>query len=599
MYFTIYPLSLNIGNKIFQKGWSLSKFRNQVRRRREINKIRFKNIQTSFFTNTGAIFALIVTYVSLILALALPILQSSTNKPFNESTQNLLIGLSYLSFLKNLSPTIISKSMYLLIIFSFTIASIAYFLRKLLDHLSPEDYANLSLINLGKSELLTFVAFKNWTILNEFRKITYVNTPINLSENEKDIDVKIDSLLKDLLNFKSKQYKHIQQSIALVAKSAEKLGINKRELVNHILEFSPAIFELNLGININNLKAYKYLKKNGSSSKDYENYLNNINNYINEITNQRITYLEQILYYNEIHEYLIGMASSISTSLSFKIFLRGISETAGKSLNDIEKYDQIKAIINRSKAHCGVDLKIPYMNYSKVNNSIKLIDLDKLKPENLNALKKLRLDFDTYERISKEKIITQFEKEIQKILDHKEVAYLIIFGFSELIKNSLKNISIKLKSSNIRIFVFQEDNVKSLDTRSFRYELSRDNPISINSFTAKDSLLKNLILPKDKVIFLAGVEIFTISENLLFHTNNYQTRIEIMFEKFNIKKNNTSEMWLLGESYKFHTSLSDINNDFFNDHYNTLDLYNLSEFNNRGALKIISDIEYARNLKFL
>lgn len=607
------------------------KVKNIEDKKKTLNRIRIKNLETEFFANAGAIVSFLVTFYSLIFAVILLFKDVLANWyiTFFSTKDRDKAAIECLEYLTEAFSilTLIAISMFLFLLI------LPYIFRSVVMRLSPVDYAKISVADMNKSEILVFLAYKNWTICNSFKSdvinsstsvaflnklpsyLDSQNPYLVISENSTDVEIaqiriELVKLRKIIRNFHSRKYKVIQQCIELVRATAENLTINKRELTNHLLKFSPAIFEEDLKIIETNLDTAIHLCQNSNELSEeisLKSYVSNFLYLYETIENERLKYLEELIFLHDIHDTLMHMSSFTSTSLSLKIFIKGISETTD--------YNRAKAILHRSKSHCGMDLLIPLENFlvqQGKQNAAKNLHLIKRNEEksygayntNINVFKSIRIDFTIYEKRARKLIYKKFGEAIERHTNtSNKKTYFIVFGYSDLVKYCIRKGAAILKN-NVLVFVMKDNNLKALDTRVFRYELSKhktrlknDNSVVFNdTFTGEDHVIKNIVSRDDTVIFLGGAEVFDNGRKILYHTNKYQLRTEDLMNFYN-QQGIDCKVWIVAEKYKVHNPFPDRNllfaKEFYRDFYETLDVYDLKKFHHnnlkRNKLLLISD----------
>ncbi|MBK8195745.1 MAG: hypothetical protein IPK76_22040 [Lewinellaceae bacterium] len=155
-------------------------------------------------------------------------------------------------------------------------------------------------------------------------------------------------------------------------------------------------------------------------------------------------------------------------------------------------------------------------------------------------------------------------------------------------KNTLLMNQDAIIEKKVKIFVMKEFNREMLDTRMLRFELndSKRNRIRY-TFTGSDDLFKRLLKRNDVLIMMAGAEAYDLSGKRLFHTNNYQKRVEdfINFLKSNsMSKPSTSGLDCGGQQKIYdefpyiESAQESYTGEFYADHYDKLDLYNFYDF---------------------
>ncbi len=644
LYLAYYPLSRELVKDI--EIYSL----HPSTRKKDLNKLRTDTIANIFWTNSGAVFSLLVTASSLIFTVLWSI--------------SVFIPSASLDFLDKISS---SKKIIVVILFTLSILILILFisltlvpivLRKINRSLPPVQYTELSLGQLNQSEILTFISYRMWLLTKNFsteitipfsyKKILKHKRINNTDEDfllqgkfvkneyskfaDKEKGEQISRLVKDtqellqkVEDFKSDYYKEIMNCEELKASAARKLGILPREFCHHVLKFSIKIFESRINDLKISIDSVLYILKQEEKSTDnslyvLENHLNKIIRTYYDIKVRRKRFLSQLIIFNGIHEYLIGLASTTSTSGSMKVFTRGISEVASKF--DVNKnakdkvFQELKSLLHRSKAHYGIDLLISLENFYKKNYE-KSYPKDKYKVPSLLKhiltskkfdennlpldkvyLKQIRTDIIDRYKEAVEKMSNIFKYEVNRIEDSDGIVYFIIFGYSRMIVNVLRNSADILKSRKYRIFVFKEQLNGMLDTRILRHELNDFKPDKSirNTFTGSDNMIFNLTQKKDKIIFLAGIEGFDIQGSCLLHTNNYQHRVENLLDRFESDdKKSDPCIWLIGGDFKIFNKFPDEDSifgyEFFSDHYDKVDYYNFKPFKDKGRLKVITNIE--------
>lgn len=599
----------------------------------QINSIRTNNIVTTIWANTGTILGIIITLIgfllTVLLAAYIPI-----NDPGNLNFKYFFFG---------------SFAFLFVLIYIVLIYVVPYLINRIVFHLPPKDYADISLNSLDKSEMLTFVAMKMWDLCNDFKKSVYIPEELfELSHSKDEHEFKekyianknklkqcINSFSEEVNKHTAEHNKELNNCIALMQLAAQKLDIQERELCNHIFKFSPYVYRKR----IDTLKSSTLVLNNIIHSHSYEsensvlafsNNLDEIKRIRKGIRKYSMRSLEQMILYNEIHDCLIGMSSIISTSRSLRIFCRGISESLRSRKNNTTKtnskidvcVEKMLSILHRSKAHYGMDLLIVLENFYK-----KKFDKSQPEyyiPEAIYSMKypkrsKNKNLTGKYSGYSLSQIVNQCQNELCQLNHHiidkypsainsiyKEFSsaldgltsqegriYFCLFGYSRIVRNVLKEHVNKLEQKNIVSFVTKEDTNEMIDTQIYRYELNDEKPHRNlrKTFTASDDFFVRLINPKDKVVFIGGAEAFDEKNYKLLHTNNYQVRVSNLIKKITTDGGVNSEIWIIAGDYKVFDGFPDekslFGNEFFCDHYDTIDLYDLMPY--RENVKLISN----------
>lgn len=657
-YFQWYPLNENLGKALFGE----SNYEIPPAEVKEINNIRLKNVIATLLSQTGSLFALVITLFFGLASISFPgkVLKEILNEVIGSG------GLILFDSDPISNETLASFLFFLASIWGFFKFS-PLILRKVINHLSPEEYAKITIGSLTHGQLLTFLAYKNWGLIENLLKALELDRekPMEWWEledkilkhtTEEDPITKIENYIDKLDAYLDNHFKDIQHCIFMVRGSYERLGINKRELTNHILKFSPAMFYDNLNAVLRNLRTVKYFKLDENSTTVKKYYIQDFCYLIADVSSKRKRLLEELIFFKDTHKYIIGMSSHTSTSLSLKVFLRGISEVSKAYYEDkithITYLKVLKSILHRSKAHCGVDLLISLESFErkyilsedldnikqekdkKGSNDKKLQKDQKVNPTYIaSTLKSLRMyaksvipNEDEMRKIAEslkelrqvyrekihntqeETIFVKFEnavKEAQATIEKENVAaYFIIFGYSELVRQCLRKIADSINKSNIKVFILQDDGLKALDTRTFLFELNKDfkiterchqGPPVRKSFTGKDAFIKTLVDKNDLVYFLAGAEVYDQERQKLLHTNRYQRRVEKLVEFFRkkLKGKKKPQMWVIAEKYKVYNDYPNdmpvFGDQFYQDYYETLDMYDLKKLFAEKNITLISD----------
>ncbi len=608
-YLYFYPIPKGLSEELKQM---LSK-KKRKQRYKELNLIRVNNIYTTLWSHSGTVLAFAFTVFSIVFSIIWAIFTFY----YNSNPEGFPL------YYNNKILTIL----VLFIIIDFIIVLISpLLLRKIIDHLPSKSYSSLSLSNLNQSQVLTFVSLKYWELCNEFILNVRLGdeiTKLSKTENEKEFSdiftmfetedwITIFEEFRDnTVNFKANYYKKISNAKALKKETTFKLNILPIEFSHHITKFSPYIFELRVETLLHASESMLYLLKNkdfGSIRYLYEfrEVLSEVSSIINDIVDRRKRSLIQLIAFDNIHSYIIGLASATSTSKSLKIFTRGLSKLIEKSLveaTEEKKYEDFKALLHRSKAHYGFDLLISLENFysknyknehefkipsllSQIKNNQKddldLTELDLLKNIRENLVKKYE---NAMTKIS-ESFIIKFEELIKK--ENKLNIYIMIFGYSRIVKNVLQKNHNLLKKNKAKIFVMKEEDEHMLDTRILRFELNDKKGMEIrDSFTGSDDFFKRLLRKDDVLIMMAGAEAYDSTNSRLYHTNNYQKRVENFLEFLNRNESikPSPRLWVVAGNYKVYTNFPDfqlsnktaIGNEFFVDHYDKVDIYNFKD----------------------
>ena len=635
------------------------------KRIKELNIIRFKNINTTIYYNTGALFGIFITVLSLFFAFFLAFVPILENWPWE---------------LRLLIVVII-----LILAFFVSFLCITAVFRKMVEHLSPEEYADITISDLGESEILTVVSLKMYELCELFTSTIRIDGKLkklqkdiivtskkaftNTSENDEtelryekelnenlyinhELEPVIRKLSESVKTFIGKYYPLYYNTLALQNLATSRLKIQEREFSHHILKFSPAIFNsrvhtLQLSVDtllyvITNPKDYD----EKSFKKLFNKHLGEINAIRDDIEENVKRSLIQLILFNDIHKYLVGVSSLVSTSRSLKIFLRGLSRTISKldrkhGRAETEKVkvqvkNEFESILHRSKAHYGMDLLISLENFYKVKETIftgrgaghktaipellfrlkypkRISEIAKAKIQNppdhdtpdyfyelvnlhKNDLKSLRRDMLDFSENDLDQMAEKFRhkllKRIAKLEDPNSKIHLCLFGYSRVVRDVLKKCIPRLEKEllhRIEIFIFKDRRHKMIDTRIFRYELNDEKPhYNIrNTFTGSDDLLFSFVSSKDQFIFIAGAEAYCDERKILFHTNPYQERIENFIQRLlRHSAKPDPEVWVLANDYKVFKDSFPPNGNFLFRHEFTSDHYDFVDLYNFKDLEV-------------
>lgn len=600
VYLMYYPLNPDFENNLTEV--YKSKQAKSIRVN-QINRARVNSVVATLWSHAGTVFALALTIYSIIFSIALYCVE--------EWDLSLLIVLGIV----------------ILIPPFFTILLTPVLLKRIIDYLPSDTYASLSLSNLNQSEVLTFVAIECWEMCNKFIKKIVIASDIKalVNANNEEAFSKVfenydkakwiesfKSLNSFAITYKANKYKKIENAKALKNEAVLKLNILPVEFCHHILKFSPSIFEARLNALIHSSESLIYLLESGDFAlKDnyfsFKETLHEISSIIDDIELRRKRSLFQISTFEKTHGYIIGLASVTSTSQSLKVFIRGLSELIDNPgyenniYNEKYVYEPFRSLLHRSKAHYGFDLLITLENFYNKNYSEKekipkiLFDIkhnsnEVITTQTKSLLKHMREDMVKKYSKAMNKIAINFGKQIESIqrsLDGN--VYLFIFGYSKIVRNALLMNQDAIIKKEIKVFVMKEFNKEMLDTRMLRFELndSKKNKIRY-TFTGSDDLFKRLLRKNDTLIMMAGAEAYDLSGKRLFHTNNYQKRVEnfLDFLNHNVDKKPQPQVWIVAGGYKIYEKFPHLDStqksykgEFFADHYDKLDIYNFEDFN--------------------
>ncbi|WP_340066155.1 hypothetical protein [Ascidiimonas aurantiaca] len=635
------------------------------KRIKELNIIRFKNIITTIYYNTGALFGIFITVLSLFFAFFLAFVPIFKTWPWE---QRLLIVV-----------------IILILAFLVSFLCITAVFRKMVEHLSPEEYADITISDLGESEILTIVSLKMYELCELFTstvvidaKLKKLQKDINVtskevfagtSENdetelryEKELDENlyinhelkpvIEKLYESVKTFIGRYYPLYYNTLALQNLATSRLKIQEREFSHHILKFSPAIFNSRvhtLQLSVDTL-LYVITNPNDYDERSFKTlfnkHLGEINAIRDDIEENVKRSLLQLILFNDIHKYLVGVSSLVSTSRSLKIFLRGLSRTIskldrryGKAETEkvkVQVKNEFESILHRSKAHYGMDLLISLENFYKVKEPVftgrgaghktaipellfrlkypkRISEIAQVKIQNppdqnvpdyfyklvnphKNDLKSLRRDMLDFSENDMDQMVVKFKRELLKRLEDLEdpnsKIHLCLFGYSRVVRDVLKKCIPRLEKEllqKIEIFIFKDRRHKMIDTRIFRYELNDEKPhYNIrNTFTGSDDLLFSFVSAKDQFIFIAGAEAYCDERKTLFHTNPYQERIESFIQRLlRHTAKPDPEVWVIANDYKVFKGSFPPNGSFLFRHEFTSDHYDFVDLYNFKDLEI-------------
>ncbi len=632
MYVRYFPLEKDIKNLIY----SLSITPKE--RIKVINRLRVHNIFGTLWSNTGAVIGLLLTLSSFLITIYLSTIGIILNLSENLELAKINPFLSY-------APYFIYFSLIMVFLYYLIVTITPILLHKIVTSLPPKQYAEISLSKLNQSDILSFISYKMWLLCNEFTKGVIVPKcyqelfngngafdrrayqKLSLKPSKKDSNsisplLKSTNDLKKQINyFKAYFYDEVQKCTELRNLSVSKLGILQREFCHHILKFSPPIFELRINTLITNVETISYiLELDNKATEEYmfviEDCMKEIIRIVKDIREVRMRALGQLVVFNDIHECLINLSSTISTSQSLKIFTRGLASLIAK-LGSIDEdnnkvFLEVKSLLHRSKAHYGIDLLISLENFYRSNFSPKdkryrvpeiIYDIMHKKEKLNNILDekdyliKIRADLLSNYRVAMIDLVLNFKREIRKVKNEDNGnIFILVFGYSRMVRNVLKASVNELKAKKVKIFVMKENDIEMLDTRMFRFELNDEKPSKNyrSSFTSSDLFFYNLLEVSDKLIMLAGAEAYSKSTNRLLHTNNYQNRIESLIAKLTPEKRKPfPNVWVVGGEYKIYDTFpsedSLFGNEFFSDHYDKSDFYDFTDLVEAKRFKLITN----------
>ena len=513
-------------------------------RLKSLNSIRTNIIQSTFWSNAGAVFALIVALLSSVFSVVLYFLPLNGEvwpwllRPIpNFPHKELVTGTVFFLFVATL--------LYLI-----TVSVVALLLKRITQSLPARQYAELSLSNLDQSEMLTFVAYKMWQLCHKFETavpIPDLYTKLASSEMprlarlyvEQDTNVKnaTQTLQQQIRKFKSEYYSDLNRCTELKLQVIEKLAILPREFCHHILKFSTHMFEVRVNKVESDIDAILDLVRSDKADSDEylimtRGYISDLIGIFDDIKRRRKRALLQLILFDDIHEYVIGIASETSTSQSLKVFTRGLSalfgqlrgggdETEGGTLGRVQAFpartvaavfasfaslfdlsadramasrqdkvlEKIRSFLHRSKAHFGMDLLISLENFYIQSNIARDSEM-RIIPKLLYAIKyKKEIGENIYEyscllrgirshflhenervvKCLKEGFATNLKAaRLDKVKGNR---YFFVFGYSKMVLSVLKSCSVQLWDLNCKILVIKEDDEIMLDTRMFRFEL--------------------------------------------------------------------------------------------------------------------------------
>lgn len=543
----------------------------------------------------------------------------------------------------------------------FVIVSTPFLIKKISEHLPAKDLAKMSISGLGHSEVITYVSLEMWELCNGFQSLISPELKRldrfprherslylklykgkSLSEEEKKQLLKLESkfcgvvseLHRKLKSYRKKEYEKIYLCYELKKQAANQLRIHEREFSHHVLQFSPSIFQMRVDAFIRGVESIKFYTDNWKKDEDickkepekdiqnlvgFQETIEEFFRIRDDIKEKRMRSLMQLIKYDRIHEFVIGMSSITSTSESLKIFTRGLSAIAKKiepktqSDSDLEYYIGVfKALLHRSKAHLGIDLLIPLENfysnsvgsggkgkklpstcnipnvlgYIKTTNADVLLKKAQEQPNHvyIESLKLIRENIRNGHPAAMKSIFKKFEIQLDNLeKDGQSEIYFLIFGYSKIVRGVLWRFKKDIESKKIKIFVMKEESTEMLDTRFLRFELNDNKPENVrDSFTSSDDFFLRLVNDNDRVVLLAGAEAYDIKHRSLIHTNNYQIRVEKMLKR--LKKSTVKhQVWIVAGGYKIYEDFKCpseeviFRKEFFSDHYDNVDLYNFSD----------------------
>lgn len=648
VYKIFYPLPKNVGDDIKS---SPIDWKTKIR---ELNRIRLKNIQGVFWANAGAVFALLVAMISLVFSVFWAFSVYQTNEPNTVTNKPIFFLLS------------------ILLACFLTLLMTPIFVRQVTRNLPAKQFAEISISNLDPSAILIFVAYNMWLLCLRYLGAIKLSSPcieennqsytlVDIEEDEFDGhaydlmcasgDLKkfLQALQADIAQFKATYYNELNRCREIKLEATSKLGILKREFCHHILKFSPSMFEDRINTFKEDVDALLFILDSGQFQKlsfklEFEDKLKEVFRIHHDIKHRRVRSLRQIVLFGEIHEYVIGLSSCTSTSQSLKIFSRGISSVTKKiDENTTERerksiYDELTALLHRSKGHYGVDLLVSLENfYSRTEGQLDEEERESsLTPEILRSDKrmipKLLYQIKYYEETNynsradlifdgkallqglRNDLVVRYREAFPPMLEKfreslnetsngegKGRNFILVFGYSRMVRNILKESAYTLRKYKYKVFVMKEGNTEMLDTRILRFELNDQKPNLRyrESFTASDLFFFRLLRPDDNLIMLAGAEAFSTEEFLLIHTNNYQKRVEKLIRSLEKQISNKPKpsIWIVAGDFKIYGQFPEPNtffgNEFYSDHYDKVDLYDFSKQAEQGRFKLISNIQWS------
>lgn len=551
-----------------------------------INKLRIKNIIAALWSNQGTLIAFIFTLTSLVIATIAIAVKSES-----------LYGITIIVLV------------YLVLLWICPL-----FLRKFIEFSAPKAYASISLNVLNQSEILSFVAYKYWILCNRFLKKHETQSKVLLDIHTENAEEMI-KFKESIIKFISDNYLLLSQCKALKHEATNILNILPIEFSHHITKFSPYIMENKINSINYSLDTILHLlptddQDDNRNSDERKIRYSKIKSIFDDISNRR-EHLFQLIAYDNIHKYLIGLSAVSSTSRSLKIFTNGLfhlieNGSSQSHLKESYKFDPFISLVRRSKSHYGLDLFIAMDNFLRcytVNNSEEITELlNKFKTVSITKKKtkesknnfnkrdvelflEFRTEFLNQHSHAITSISNNFEKRFSNDIKERNAngtTYLFIVGHSRVVVNVLKKLSDFLDSNRIKIFVMKSGQTHMLDTRITRYELALSEEKFRYTFTGSDELFFNFLTSDDSLHIIMGAEAYETKRKLLFQTNTYYHRLNIFLKKIKRfkRKKPTPKFWILTEKYKVHESLntengnSKIKQELYADHYDTLEVYN-------------------------
>lgn len=432
--------------------------------------------------------------------------------------------------------------------------------------------------------------------------------------------------LEDLKVYQTELEVDVMNCVALQRLLIERAMVQERELLHHILKFSTDILVARVDGLVHDLESVvprnrlmiQYVPSRLDRVALHKSLIKTRQMQL-EFRTKRIPRLESIILWEDLHETIMGMASLSSTAWSFGNFRARLIEVGNNLLdsgNDVRRSRacllRMWTLLSSSKAHFGIDMMIHLEKFCqvrgnttevrtdlaallRVTKTLDSIDQHQLPYSNLQgdrfqryveiAKKMNQLEQESTDIVhgAPDMLGENFLRELHRVNSNSSegILYLVVFGYSASVLKCMEYSGKFLKSIKARIFLFGEANYGNFNTKLMRYELhnlSREMQ-SVSTFIGADQFFLSQINSGDRVLLVAGTEVFDLQMQRLYHTTGCQSRLEWLVKKLRAKKEVLFETWVIASDYKVYQSfpdtLSEFGEEFFRDHYLRMEVFDM------------------------
>lgn len=537
----------------------------------------------------------------------------------------------FIYWLSESSPSILKASEVGLLLTGLLLIALFFLAWRTLHQLPPSDFADITIGGESATQLLTSTSYEIWKICHEFqnnKNMKYLENLMKKGGEEFPISKrnreKIQITINRLHNLVLMQQSQARRIFAMKHLVSDELGIPVRRLCDHVFQFSPEMHQRKTSKVVRNFEEILSHDEAFASSdvlSRRRSALIGENIRILDKIDSIKYYQMQMIQFSDLHSHVAALASEHSTSGSARNYARALSEVVRGTLDQSSAFvlgryedfslclEKLRFLYFKQRAHPGFDLhqtcicickavqrfkketddrrenrRERFKRFERMTDVLERFarvpkdDPFKKKPEDIGAIKKFGEDIDWFIEICRKRIVSRFaqyflEWENKKAPERKETL-IVSHGYSKTVREVLKRgleIYEKHKKKVPRVFLLDEGNERSFDTRLIVYEL-KESPLHTErhaiSFGSGD-LLSGLLKTNTRILLLVGAECFDKERRVVHSRGVYE--LEMLRRRMEDKELECHVV-AVAESYKYHPDLLKIP-EFYQHHLDQVFLY--------------------------